>query len=125
MPNPRKKILIVEDDNMLRNILSDQLSRDYEIVQADDGEKGMQYILDYKPDLVILDILLPKLEGLEMLDRVRKYPDPAVAETKVIIFSNFSTAEQIQKAKVLNVADYLVKANTSLDDLVAKIKESL
>lgn len=121
----RKKILIVEDDNVLRNILSDHLSRNYEISQAEDGETGYSGILEFRPDLVILDLMLPKLSGLEMLERVRQNPDPDIAATKVVIFSNFSSSEYILKAQVLNVKDYLVKADTSIDGLVAKIEELL
>ncbi len=76
MPDPRKRILIVEDDNMLRNILSDHLSRYFEITQTADGEQGYAQILEFRPDLVLLDLLLPKLSGLEMLEQLRKHPDP-------------------------------------------------
>ncbi len=125
MPNERKKILLVEDDNTLRNILSDNLSRTYEIAQAGDGEKGLQYAQEFKPDLILLDILLPKLTGLEMLEQLRQNPDSAVANVKVIVFSNFSSNEYILKARVLNVADYIVKANIDIQGIVKKIEETL
>jgi len=125
MPNERKKILLVEDDNTLRNILSDNLSRSYELVQADDGEKGLQFAQDFKPDIILLDILLPKLSGLDMLEKLRQHPDPEIANVKVIIFSNFSSNEYILKAKVLNVSEYLVKSNIDMVGIVAKIEQVL
>jgi len=125
MDSGRKRILIIEDDSVLRNMLSDHLGRTYEIAQAEDGEQGLGFILDFKPDLVLLDLLLPKLSGLDMLHRLRDYPDKNVANTKVIIFSNFSSQENIMKAQVLNVSDYFVKANTDINDLVKKIEAIL
>ena len=122
MTNSRKKILIVEDDNDLRDLLSKHLNRYYEIGQAEDGEQGLNFIINFKPDLVLLDLLLPKLSGLEMLERVRKHPDAAVAGVKVIVFSNFSTPEFILKARELQVRDYLVKSNTDIKDLIKKIE---
>jgi len=119
-----KKILIVEDDRAMRDALSDRLSRTYEIAQAEDGEEGYKFILTFKPDLVLLDLLLPKLPGIELLEKLRKHPDLAIANTGVIIFSNFSSEEYFQKAKQFN-AQYLVKALTDLPDLVKKIEKTL
>ena len=121
----RKKILIIEDDKVLRNALSDHLSRTYEIVQAEDGEQGLNFILDFKPDLIILDLLLPKISGLELLERVRKYPDAAIAGTKVLIFSNFSSQEYLTKAESLGVIEYLVKALTDMQDLISKVQKNV
>jgi DNA-binding response OmpR family regulator len=124
MPGSRKKILIIEDDNTVRNLLSDNLNLEYEIVQAEDGEQGLSFILDFKPDLVVLDLLLPKLAGLDLLERLRKYPDPETAKTKVMVYSNFSSPEFLTKAKNFNVTDYLVKSDTTIEDLVNKVKQA-
>ncbi len=121
----KKKILIVEDDSDMRNLLSDHLSRSYEIVQAADGEQGYNFILEFRPDLVLLDLLMPKLPGLEMLERLRKNPDKALANTKVIIFSNFGDPEYMLKAKELKADEYLVKANTDLEEVAKKIEKIL
>ncbi len=125
MEQNRKKILIVEDENLLRNILSEHLGRNFEVTQAENGEKGLQYIINYHPDLVLLDLLLPNLSGFDLLEQVRNHPDPAVANTRVIVFSNLSTTADIMRAKVLSVSDYLVKSNTSMDELVKKITDAL
>ena len=124
MTGDRKKILVVEDDKVLRDTLSDHLGRDYEIVQAEDGEQGLNFILDSRPDLIILDLLLPKLSGLDLLDRVRKYPEAGVAKTKVIIFTNFSNQEFMSRAQELGVAEYLVKTLNDIPSLMKKIQET-
>ena len=124
MTSNRKKILVVEDDKILRDTLSDHLGRDYEIVQAEDGEQALNFVLDARPDLIILDLLLPKLSGLDLLERVRKYPETDVARTKVIIFSNFSKPEYLTKAQQLGVAEYLVKTLNDIPTLMQKIKKN-
>jgi len=119
-----KKVLIVEDDRAMLDILSDHLGRTFEIARAEDGEQGFKFIQDFKPDLVLLDLLLPKLPGIELLEKLRKLPDPAIANTKVIIFSNFSSEEYFKKAQEFH-AEYLVKSLTDLPVLVEKIEKTL
>jgi DNA-binding response OmpR family regulator len=123
-PN-RKKLLIVEDDNMLRDILSDQLSREYEIAKAEDGEQGLKFAKEFKPDLIILDLMLPKLGGLDLLEMLRKNTDPEIANVKVIILSNMFDKSFIGRAQNLSVATYLVKGNTDVKDITGKIHEAL
>lgn len=125
MASYKKKILIVEDDVALRTLLANHFKTEFEILEAGDGSKGVQQILDHKPDLVLLDLLLPNLSGFDLLESVRNNTDPAIASTKVIILSNLATSEDILKAKVLSISDYLVKANTSLDELYKKISDAV
>lgn len=125
MTDNRKKVLIVEDDNMLRDILSDQLGRDFEIVKAEDGEEGLKFAKEFKPDLIILDLLLPKLGGLDMLEMLRKNPDKDIAEAKVIILSNMFDKSFVVRAQSLSVITYLVKGNTDVRNVTEKIKEVL
>jgi DNA-binding response OmpR family regulator len=120
-----KRILIVEDDNDLRNILSSQLGPTYEIVKAEDGELGLKYAIEFKPDLILLDLLLPKLRGLDMLEQLRKNPDPEVANAKVIVFSNFASGEWIAKATELSVSGYCVKSSTTIEEILSKVKSAL
>ena len=124
MTSNRKKILVVEDDKVLRNLLSDQLSRDYEIVRAEDGEQGLNFVIASKPDLIILDLLLPKMSGLDMLERVRNYPEKAIADTKVIVFTNFSKPEFFNRSRELGVNEYLIKNSNDLSSLLEKIQET-
>ena len=121
----KKTILIVEDDNVLRETLARHLKPMFNIIEAGSGEKGLQDIYQSKPDAVVLDLLLPNLNGFDLLEQVRHHPDPVISATKVVILSNFTQSADILKAKGLEVSSYLVKANTSLNDLSAKIKEAL
>jgi two-component system, OmpR family, alkaline phosphatase synthesis response regulator PhoP len=126
MDNKPKKILVVEDDADLRNILIDGLKPlNYQIVPAEDGEQAMELLLDQKPDLVLLDLLLPKLDGFKVLERLRQYPDKVIAETKVIVLSNLWSDKDILRAQALKVDEYYVKANTNLEDVFKKVKAVL
>jgi two-component system, OmpR family, alkaline phosphatase synthesis response regulator PhoP len=123
MDNSGKKILIVEDDVDLRNILVDGLSiSNYKILQAGDGEKAVETILEERPDLILLDLLLPKLDGFKVLERLRQYPDKAIAQTKVVVLSNLWSDKDILRAKALKVDEYYVKSNSNMEEIFAKIK---
>src|SRR5579863_6001237 len=85
-----KKILVVEDDKALRDILVDKLSAffNYNILQAADGEEAVAIIFSQKPDLVLLDLLLPKMDGFAILEKIRKDADAGISSIKVIVLSN-------------------------------------
>lgn len=122
----RKKILIVEDDTSLMKILVDGLSlSNFELLQALDGEQAISMIMDKHPDLILLDLLLPKLDGFAVLERLRKYPEIGLAETHVVVLSNLWSNKDILRAKALKVEEYFVKANTNVEEVFAKIKEIL
>jgi DNA-binding response OmpR family regulator len=123
MENSQKKVLVVEDDEAMRNILVDRLiMSNYQIFQAVDGEHALSLILEKKPDIILLDLLLPKLDGFQVLERLRHYPDPAIAETKVIVLSNLWSNKDILRAQALKIDEYFVKANTNLDEVFSKVK---
>jgi DNA-binding response OmpR family regulator len=123
MENSEKKVLIVEDDVDLRNILVDGLSlSNYKIMQAGDGEQAVELIVDSLPDLILLDLLLPKLDGFKVLERLRQYPDKNVAQIKVVVLSNLWSDKDILRAQALKVDEYFVKANTNLEDVFNKVK---
>jgi DNA-binding response OmpR family regulator len=126
MGNQQKKILVVEDDTDLRNILVDGLGHfNYQIIQAEDGEKAVELLLDSAPDLILLDLLLPKLDGFKVLQRIRQFPNKAVSETKVIVLSNLWSDKDILRAQALKVDEYYVKANTNMEDVFNKVKAVL
>lgn len=126
MTNDIKKILIVEDDEAMSKSLADGLARsNYKIFQAGDGEQAVTMIIDYVPDLILLDMMLPKLNGFQVLERIRHYPDKTIAQIKVIILSNLWSDKDILRAQSLKIDEYLVKANTSLEEVFAKIKQLL
>lgn len=126
MQNSQKKVLVVEDDAALRNTLADGLRlSNYEILEAGDGEEAVQLLVDNKPQLVLLDLLLPKLDGFAVLDRIRHYPDAQIAQTKVIVLSNLWSNKDILRAQALKVDEYYVKANTDLKDVFKKVAQIL
>lgn len=121
-----KKVLIIEDDLDFKNSLRDFLSaHSYAVSIADDGEQAMEKLLVHKPDLVLLDLLLPKVHGFEVLKRIRTYPDEAVAKIPVIILSNLSSQEDLAKAKELGTTAYFVKSHTKLEQVLEKVNETL
>jgi len=126
MDNSIKKILVVEDDDDLRKIMVSGLSVfNYQISEAADGERAVEILVDSKPDLVMLDLLLPKLDGFGVLERLRGYPDKSVSEAKVIVLSNLWSDKDILRVKALKVDEYYVKANTNLEEVFAKVKAIL
>jgi len=120
----KKKILIIEDEKTLRFILAQQLEEEgFEVLEAIDGEEGLQKLKENKVDLIILDLLLPGMDGFEVLSIIKKNPE--LSQIPVIILSNFGEKERIEKGLKLGVIDYIVKANFSLDEIVFRIKKVL
>lgn len=120
----KKKILIIEDDAFLLELCSRKIKEmNFEILEATDGESGLEIIRKEKPDLVLLDLGLPKMDGMEVLKRVRK--DPKTKQIKVLIFSNYSDRQKVKEGLGLEVSDYLIKAHFTLDEVVEKIQKLL
>lgn len=118
----QKTILIVEDDEFLRSLTAKRLEKEnYHIEVAVDGENAISMIETARPDLILLDLLLPGKDGFEVLKKIRGVD--ALKTIPVIIFSNLGQKEDIEKAKALGVEDFLIKANFTLDDVVGKIKK--
>jgi two-component system alkaline phosphatase synthesis response regulator PhoP len=115
------KILVVEDEEILLTALSEELKQEgFEVVGAKDGEEGVAKAASEKPDLVLLDLVMPKLDGIGALKQMKEG-----AETKdipVVILTNLSDYDKISDALSLGAMDYLVKANYRLEELVTKIK---
>ena len=119
-----KKILIIEDDRFLLDLLSKKLTTaGYKVTGVGDGEAGLDAVAKESPDLVLLDLMLPILDGFEFLRRIRK--DDKTAKLAVIVISNLGGAEDIAKAKGLGVMEYLVKANFTTDEILTKVKNAL
>lgn len=122
--NSKKTILIVEDDEFLRSLTAKRLEKEaYKVEAAVDGENGITMMESKKPDLILLDLLLPGLDGFEVLKRAKS--NDATKHIPVIIFSNLGQKEDIEKAKTLGANDFLIKANFTLDDVVTKIHSLL
>ncbi len=115
-----KNILIVEDDEFLRSLTAKRLEKEgFAVKVAVDGENAINVLADYQPDIVLLDLLLPGLDGFEVLKKIKS--TDAGKKTPVIIFSNLGQKEDIERAKSIGADDFLIKANFTLDDVVAKI----
>jgi DNA-binding response OmpR family regulator len=119
-----KKILVVEDDKFLRELMSQKLIKEgFEIIQAVDGEEGLKKIKEEKPGLVLLDLILPGIDGFEVLTRVKT--DPEVSQTPIIILSNLGQREDVERGLKLGATDYLIKAHFTPGEIIEKIKNIL
>lgn len=120
----KKRILIVEDDPPMMEALTDKLGREgFEVLDARNGEDGLSRSLADKPDLILLDIILPKMDGITMLKKLRE--DEAGKKIPVIILTNLSDSERVMEATKNGAFDYLVKAEWRLEDVIKKVKARL
>lgn len=119
-----KTILIIEDEKPTRRILKDKLkSKKFNILEAQNGEEGLRISLEKHPDLILLDIVMPIMDGMTMLRRLRK--DRWGEKAQVILLTNLSDTEKIKDSTQQNVSDYLIKTNWKINDLIKKIKSKL
>jgi len=117
-----KKIIVIEDDPLLLKALNiELLSNNFEVLSAKDGEAGLQLIRKEKPDLVLLDLLLPKMHGFEVLKSLKS--DENTKEIPVMILSNLGQDSDVKKGLDLGANDYYVKASTDLSELSEKINK--
>jgi DNA-binding response OmpR family regulator len=122
--NTPKKILLVEDEATLLTALRDFLMAEgFEILVAGDGERAIQMAVEDNPDLIMLDIILPKKDGYEVLDFLKK--EQKTQKIPVILLTNLGGAEDIQKAFERGATTYLVKSDYKLEDIAKKIKGTL
>lgn len=118
------RVLVIEDEPSLVEALEQELRHGgCEVFTAQNGVAGMEMALQYQPDLIVLDLLLPRLGGLEMLEKIRTY-DWGKAAT-VVVLTNFDEPSLIARANELGVTDYLVKANYKLADIVSVVRRRL
>ena len=117
-------MLIIEDDLVLQKALTEYLvAEGFEVITASDGETGVNLAMTERPDLVLLDIVLPKKDGYTVLTEVR-----AGAETKhvpIVLLTNLGSISDVEKALELGATTYLVKADYKLEEITAKVKEIL
>ncbi len=119
-----EKILIIEDDKFLRELIAQKLIKEgYDISEAIDGEEGVKKIKEEKPDLILLDLILPGIDGFEVLSKVRE--DPDMVKIPVIILSNLGQKEDVERGLKLGAVDYLIKAHFTPGEIIEKIKNVL
>ena len=120
-----KKILIVEDEKPLVDAIQESLvSQGFDVRVAENGAGALKALKEYIPDLIILDIVMPDMDGITFLKEIRK-PDSSNLHTKVLIFTNLVGEKQWINQMGLEIEDYIVKANSSLADLVERLKKIL
>lgn len=119
-----KKILLVEDDKFLRDLFSKKLkSEDYEVVESFDGESGLIKAKEINPNLILLDLILPGIDGFNVLKKLKE--EATLNQIPVIILSNLSQEEDIKKALALGAADFIIKANFTPSEIIEKIRKNL
>jgi DNA-binding response OmpR family regulator len=119
-----KKILFIEDESALQKTFGDLLRQEgYEMISALDGEVGLRLAKTQKPDLILLDLVLPRLHGFEVLKKLKE--DEETRDIPVIVLTNLEGIGDIEKALELGATTYLVKTQYSLEEVVEKIKQAV
>lgn len=124
MEKNKVNVLLVEDDVFLAGIYQKKFEIDgFKITIAENGEKGLAEVKKKPPDVILLDILLPKLDGFAILDRLKK--DPATKDIPVILLTNLGQKDDVEKGLEAGAADYLIKAHFKPSEVVDKVKKVL
>lgn len=122
--NSPKKILVIEDDENIRKAIETKLkSVGFNVLTASDGSEGYNTALSERPDLILLDVILPVMDGVTVLDKLRA--DAWGKDVPIIILSNLSKVDAIEESKQKGVKHYLVKTDWKLEDVVDKIRSEL
>lgn len=124
MDTTKKKILLVEDDIALAAVYKSRLElEDFDTKEVHNGEDALMAAKEYKPDLILLDAMMPKISGFDVLDILRNTPE--TADIKVIMLTALSQAKDKERAEELGVNDYLVKSQVVIGDVVERVKHHL
>ncbi len=124
MAKKNRKILIIEDDVFLSELMSKKLINEgYKIIKAVDGEEGLIKANKENPDLILLDLILPGIDGFKVLAQLKE--DTKTSSIPVIILSNLGQREDVEKGFELGAEDYLIKAHFTPDEIVERIREPL
>lgn len=117
----QKTILLVEDEPLLSALLKQRFEKDgFAVLLAKNGEEALTILREHKPNLILLDIILPKVSGFEFMEKIRE--DPQFERVPIIITSNLGQESDIKKGKDLGAVGYFVKAHVSIEDLVTEVK---
>ena len=120
----KTKVLIAEDDKFLSKLLEKKLGMEgYSVMIAYDGKESLEMCKKDPPDIILLDLIVPNMNGFEFLDAIKK--DSKLKSIPVIIFSNLGQDDDVKKGLAAGAKDYVIKANISINDIVAKIEKYL
>lgn|SRR3989338_6700988 len=118
------KVAIIEDEQFLASMYATKFELEgFAVIRAGDGAEGLRLIKESKPDMVLLDVVMPRVDGFEVLSNLRS--DPSTAKLPVILLTNLGQRADIEKGLKLGANDYIVKANYTPAQVVAKVKEHL
>ena len=124
MSEPQKKILLVEDDDGLANVYKMRLETEgFSVRRVPNGEDALAAAIEFKPDLIVLDVMMPKVSGFDVLDILRNTPE--TANIKVVMLTALSQESDKEKAEKLGADDYMVKSQVVIADVVERIKHHL
>lgn len=124
MADQSKTILVVEDEVPLLEVLSDELTKQgYVVLQSRNGAEGYRTAIDSKPDLILLDIVMPVLDGINTLKKLRS--DEIGKQIPVILLTNLSDSDKVNEALQLGAYQFIVKSDWKMEDVVKKVKEIL
>ncbi len=123
MTTHKQKLLVIEDDHALRQVLSDRLKEEgYEVITAEDGEEGLSLALLHHPAVTLLDIFMPRMDGITMLGKLRR-SDEWGANAYVLVITNSVDATTIATIAGFGRTEFLIKSEWGLEDIVTKIKQ--
>ena len=124
MKNKKIKVVLIEDDPFLSNMYVTKLqASDFEIIAEEDGQKGLQTVAKEQPDLILLDILLPGIDGFEILKKLKS--DAKMKEIPVIMLTNLGQKNDVEKGLDLGANDYLIKAHFTPTEVITKITKTI
>ncbi len=120
----KKKILLVEDDEALSGVYKSRLDMEgFEVRDVNNGEQALSVAVDFKPDLILLDAMMPKISGFDVLDILRNTPE--TANIRIVMLTALSQPKDKERAQSLGVDDYLVKSQVVIGDVVDRVKYHL
>ena len=124
MNGQKKKILLVEDDMALSAVYRSRLEIEgFDVREVNNGEDALSATVEYRPDLILLDVMMPKISGFDVLDILRNTPE--TANVRIIMLTALSQPKDKERAQSLGVDDYLVKSQVVIGDVVARVKHHL
>jgi DNA-binding response OmpR family regulator len=122
--NGKRRVLLVEDERMLAEMYATKFTMEgYEVVKAFDGAEGLAAAKESDPDIILLDIIMPKLDGFAVLKELRA--DPKLKSVPVVLLTNLGQDDDVSKGKKLGATDYFVKADHTPAEVVEKVKQTL
>ncbi len=124
MEMENKKILIAEDDKVLLNLIRDELTAEgFEVLGASNGKEGLDLALKFHPDLILVDIIMPIMNGMEMTEKIRE--DEWGKAVKIIVLTNLNAEKNVADFLEKGAYDYLLKSDWSIEDVVKRVKDRL